>query len=263
MFGWILVGFPILQRIIYCIAMKSIRILSLFLLPLSLFAQQSRLTYKERILHLETTRQPYCAYMPKHSLLIGTGFAFELLRYRDNVGAPMQKANNIEFDPHVAYFVTERIALGVEAMWGKIWGNVVDEDRRLGIDIFARYYLFTKRRDDLINHERIGFFKKGELFKHADERTRRLFAEHFFPFMEVGGGLSNLHISNAGSTILPHLSEPNCRITLGMDIRIWKGIFFEASLIQEFYPTNQEIPVRRLGKRAGIDFVIPSRSKQL
>jgi hypothetical protein len=211
----------------------------------------------------DTIRQPYRAYMPKHSLLVGTAYGGYHLRVRQSVNSPWENANSQQLDPRVAFLFSERVALGIEATWGKSWGSLVPEEEFYGFGAFGRYFLFTKRRQAVIDHERIPFFGRGQLFKKADDRTRRLFAQHFFPFVELGWGMSNIRRTPMGYVTLPRATEQYFRMALGMDIRLWKFIFAEASYMQLLYIDNAQVPRSHIGMRAGIDFVFPlaKRSK--
>jgi hypothetical protein len=206
----------------------------------------------------DSTWRPYHAYAPKHSILIGTGTSGQIVKVRASLTGPVETNQLLQFDPRIAFFATERLALGLDMTFGKNWGTLVPDFSYYGYGAFGRYYFFTRRRAPLINHERIPFFRKGQLWKRADNSQRRLFAEHLFPYLELGGGFSNLRLQTGLAQVLDRPTEPRVYLVLGMDIRLWKCIFFEAGFAKAFYPNSKDIPSSPLGTRAGFEIILPT-----
>ncbi len=250
---------------------RSIAILML-LVPLALCAQHARKP-KPALLSpatigpaptkaKDTIRQPYHAYIPKHSLVLGCASAGSTIRFRQSLTSPWETANMLQWDPRAAFMLTERLCIGGTVMFANTWGTVIPKQNYFGWGAFGRYYLVTKWREPFVNHEPLRILGRGRNFRRMDDGERRLFAQCLFPFLELGGGFTNGRLSPGGQQRMPTTSESYLRILLGIDIRLWKCFFFEASLGKEFYPSNSYMPSSLLDVRAGIDIVLPFHSKR-
>ena len=57
--------------------------------------------------------------------------------------------------------------------------------------------------------------------------------------------------------VLERMSESAWHVALGIQVRLWRGLFFEGTYLKEFYPDNAMVPTRPLVMRAGFDYILP------
>ncbi len=127
--------------------------------------------YPKFLLGQDTLPLTSSRYISGNSIFIGTSSGGVVAYYREPLTNQKLIESQIQIDPRIGYFPTRFLAIGATYTYGWRGGNVSPHFHWHEVGGFARFYLFMKNRDRLLEVDTItpppflGLFKKNQVWR--------------------------------------------------------------------------------------------------
>ncbi len=214
--------------------------------------------YPKFLLGQDTIPLTSSRYISGNSIFIGTSSGGFVAYYREPLTNQKLIESQMQIDPRIGYFPTRFLAIGATYTYGWRGGNVSPHFHWHEVGGFARFYLFMKNRDRLLEVDTITPPPFLGLFKKSSMETKRFLALNIYPFFEFTWAYGNIRQRQDGSVVLyPRLNQPALYWKVGFQARFLKRFYAQMAPTLAFFPSQQGRARHTFGINTGLDFILP------